>query len=177
MTSCTPSNLTSRQNELISGKYSEMRNSVFSYILRRIGDSSDAEDLVQETFARLLEYREVITESTASNFIYRIARNLTVDWYRKHACAEKAIEYFSCRRHEDSCQTDEAVRMNEILEIEQKCIRKMGRRKGEIYLLYIHKGKTSGEISDMLNLSRRTVENHIFAARKIVREGLMEAAG
>ena len=49
-----------------------MRNSVFSYILRRIGDSSDAEDLVQETFARLLEYREVITESTASNFIYRI---------------------------------------------------------------------------------------------------------
>ena len=83
MTSCIPSNLTARQNELISGKYSEMRNSVFSYILRRIGDSSDAEDLVQETFARLLEYREVITESTASNFIYRIARNLTVDWYRK----------------------------------------------------------------------------------------------
>ena len=67
--------------------------------------------------------------------------------------------------------------LGEILEIEQKCIRKMGRRKGEIYLLYIHKGKTSKEISDMLNLSRRTVENHIFAARKIVREGLREAAG
>lgn len=165
------------QNDLISGKYSEMRNSVFAYILRRTGDKAEAEDLVQDTFTRLLEYREVICAETVRSFIFRIAGNLVVDWYRRHAHSEKAMKYFASCSPKASNLTDETVRLDEILEIEQKCIRKMGRRKGEIYLLYIHKGKTSKEISDMLNLSRRTVENHIFAARKIVREGLREAAG
>ena len=147
------------QNDLISGKYSEMRDSVFAYILKKTGDRAEAEDLVQDTFTRLLEYREVICAETVRSFIFRIA------------------EYFASCSPKASDLTDETVRLDEILEIEQKCIRKMGKRKGEIYLLYIHKGKTSKEISDMLNLSRRTVENHIFAARKIVREGLREAAG
>ena len=177
MASNTDTCLNIRQDKLISGKYTEMRNSVFAYILRRTGSMEDAEDLVQETFARLLEYRNVINEATINSFIFRIAGNLVVDWYRRHAHTEKAKEYFTSCRQREASQTEETVRLNEMLEIEMKCVRKMGKRKGEIYLLYIHKGKTSGEISEMLGLSKRTVENHILSARKTVREEFREAAG
>ena len=164
------------QNDLISGKYSEMRNSVFAYILRRTGDKAEAEDLVQDTFTRLLEYREVICAETVRSFIFRIAGNLVVDWYRRHALSLKAQEFFDrCRLASGNNVTEETVRLNEMLRIERECIGKMGMRKSEIYLLYIHKGKTSGEISAMLGLSKRTVENHVFAARKMVRDTFKKA--
>lgn len=164
----------SGQDALISGKYLEMRAAVFAYIRKHIGDAEDAEDLLQETFTRLLEYRTVLTGKTLDRLVYRIARNLVVDWYRRHALSEKAQEYFS-RRQKTADTTSEDLRLREMMRTEQECVRKMGPRKGKIYLLYIHKGKTSMEISEMLGLSRRTVENHIFAARNIIRREFREA--
>lgn len=169
MANNTDSGVKARHDALISGKYLGMRAAVYAYIRKHIGNTEDSEDLLQETFTRLLEYRTVLTGDTLDRLIYRIARNLIVDWYRRHASSGKAREYFSWRHRDISEGTEEDVRMDEMMRIEQDCIRKMGRRKGEIYLLYIHTGRTSREISEMLGLSRRTVENHIFAARNIVR--------
>ena len=90
------------QNDLISGKYSEMRDSVFAYILKKTGDRAEAEDLVQDTFTRLLEYREVICAETVRSFIFRIAGNLVVDWYRRHAHSEKAMEYLGSKGYDIS---------------------------------------------------------------------------
>lgn len=174
MANKTNSDSMSGQAALISGKYLEMRSAVFAYILKRTGSVEDSEDLMQETFTRLLEYRTVLTGHTLDRFIYRTAHNLVVDWYRRHALSEKAQEYFASRQ-KSADTTEEDIRLKEMMRTEQVCVRKMGRRKGEIYLMYIHRGKTSGEISEMLGLSRRTVENHIFAARNIVRNEFREA--
>lgn len=176
MTGIANTDFRKRQEDLISEKYCEMRDFLLSYIRKRIGDPTEAEDLLQETFTRLLEYRTVISEHTAERLIFRIARNLVTDWYRRNALSVKAREYFAgCGRAAHTCKTEDDVRMREMLSAEQASIRKMGRRKGEIYLMYIHDGKTSKDISEILGLSRRTVENHIFAARNIVREEFRKA--
>lgn len=175
MTGNSDTDFRNRQKILIEGKYTGMRDVLFAYIRKRIGDPQDSEDILQETFTRLLEYRTFLTPHSADRFIYRTAHNLVIDWYRRHAHTEKAKEYFTSCCPRAVLQTDDAVRLDEMLEIEQRCIRKMGKRKGEIYLMYIHQHKTSGEISEILDLSRRTVENHIFAARNIARRALKEA--
>lgn len=174
-TRMTPSNPISTQNALISEKYIGMKPVLLSFIRKHTGCCNEAEDILQEAFTRLLEYKTVLTAATLERFIYRICRNLIVDWYRRHALSAKAQEFFSLCRNEISDSTENTVSLNEMLRIEGNCIRKMGRRKGEIYLLYIHKGKTSGEISTMLKLSKRTVENHIFAARNIIRTEFRKA--
>ncbi len=176
MTGMTDTEFKSKQALLISDKYVGMRGVLLSYIRKHTDNCTEAEDILQETFTRLLEYRTVLSIPTIDRLIYRICRNLIVDWYRRHALSLKAQEFFDrCRLTSGNNVTEETVRLNEMLRIERECIGKMGMRKGEIYLLYIHKGKTSGEISAMLGLSKRTVENHVFAARKMVRDTFKKA--
>lgn len=89
-----------------------MRAAVYAYIRKHIGNTEDSEDLLQETFTRLLEYRTVLTGDTLDRLIYRIARNLIVDWYRRHASSGKVREYFSWRHRDISEGTEDAgVRM------------------------------------------------------------------
>lgn len=53
---------------------------------RRIGpdDAGRAEDLVQETFLRAWRHREELaTHGNARAWLFRVARNLSVDWHRR----------------------------------------------------------------------------------------------
>lgn len=112
MANNTDSGVKARHDALISGKYLGMRAAVYAYIRKHIGNTEDSEDLLQETFTRLLEYRTVLTGDTLDRLIYRIARNLIVDWYRRHASSGKAREYFSWRHRDISEGTEDAgVRM------------------------------------------------------------------
>lgn len=163
-----------RQHIMISGKYSEMKDVLYAYIIKRIDDPQEAEDILHEAFTRLLESDTIISVHTFDRFIYRTVRNLVTDWYRRHAYSLRAQEYFSLFNASASC-TENEVDFREMLSIEQGCIRKMGRRQAEIYMRYIHGGSDSAELSRMLNLSRRTVENHVFAARKSLREAFRHA--
>lgn len=131
MANKTNSDSMSGQAALISGKYLEMRSAVFAYILKRTGSVEDSEDLMQETFTRLLEYRTVLTGHTLDRFIYRTAHNLVVDWYRRHALSEKAQEYFASRQ-KSADTSEEDIRLKEMMRTEQVCVRKMGRRKGAL---------------------------------------------
>ncbi len=161
-----------RQDELISKAYLDRRDAIRGYILKRIGNFSDSEDLTQDVFARLLEYNTLLTEQTLPSFIYTIARNQVIDYLRRHACSRRAAEYFFVHSVRSTRNTEEQIAVNELEELEQKSIDAMSPRKAKVYLLYVHENRSVDEISESLQLSRRTVENHIFSARVDLREAL-----
>ena len=73
-------NRTEKSDRLIAEYYEEHRSSIFFYIYRRINDEGDAEDLVQDAFLRLLEYRMMIRRDTLKYFLFTIVRNLLNDY-------------------------------------------------------------------------------------------------
>lgn len=161
-----------RQDALISATYGKMRGAVCGYILKRIGNAADSEDLAQDVFVRLLECNTLLTEQTLPNFIYTIARNHVIDYLRRHARSRMAAEYFSRRGMSSTRNTEERVAANELERLERESISRMSPRKAEIYVLYVHENRSVDDISTELQLSRRTVENHIFAARRELRTAL-----
>lgn len=56
---------------------------IVSYLSRLVRDSHVAEDLAQEVFLRLHQKWEGIEERTMQAWLYRVARNLATDWFRK----------------------------------------------------------------------------------------------
>lgn len=70
-------------DRLITEYYEEYRRIVFFYICRRIDDRDDAEDLTQDAFLRLLEYRMMIRRDTLKYFLFTIVCNLVNDYLRR----------------------------------------------------------------------------------------------
>ena len=160
------------RDKLVSDIYTEMYDAVRRYILRRIGDGrqADAEDLAQDTFVRLLTSDTEIDREQAPRLVYTIARNQVIDFLRHHASIRKAQEYFAGHAQRSSRGTDEQAAADKLERIESDCIRKMPSKMAEVFVLYVHRGWSVPDISDSLEISRRTVENHIFRARRDVRQ-------
>ncbi|MDC1205310.1 RNA polymerase sigma factor [Candidatus Pacebacteria bacterium] len=65
--------------------YDEHADAIYRFCVARTGNSELAHDLTQDTFMRFWDaLREKGTIEYERAFIYRIARNAIIDWYRKH---------------------------------------------------------------------------------------------
>ena len=74
--------LTNTSNELVAQIFADYHQSVFFYIYKKIGEKEDAEDLVQDAYLRLLEYRTMLRPDTVKYFLFTIVRNLLNDYIR-----------------------------------------------------------------------------------------------
>ncbi len=71
-------------NELFTSLYNSESDAIFRYCLIRTSSREVALDITQDTFTRLwkvLERGEQLGNQRA--FLYTVARNLIIDWYRK----------------------------------------------------------------------------------------------
>lgn len=162
-----PARIHARQDSLIEAAYIKWRDAVLGYVMKRIGRDrrEDAEDLVQNTFLQILTYDTFLEGDGLVRLIYSIARNQVIDFLRHHACIRAARDYFKKHSSFIDCSTEERVAVNELEQLEKNCLKQMPERKAQVYIMYVHEGKTVTEISETLGLSPRTVENHIFRAR------------
>ena len=55
-------------NQLVAECYEKYRHPVFLYVYYKTGKKEESEDLTQDAFARLLEYRKMLCEETVKHF-------------------------------------------------------------------------------------------------------------
>lgn len=85
---------------------------IFRFAYLKTGNKENAEDLTSETFIRFWNYicREKITGETAEPILYRIARNLIIDFYRKKEIPTTEIDEAIAGRMADT-ENDFIARM------------------------------------------------------------------
>ena len=96
--------LTNTSNELVAQIFADYHQSVFFYIYKKIGEKEDAEDLVQDAYLRLLEYRTMLRPDTVKYFLFTIVRNLVSDYFRHLYRKQEASVYL-----EECSQAQQAV--------------------------------------------------------------------
>jgi len=69
--------------------YDQYVNRIYSYIYHRVGQAEQAEDLTGQVFVRMLEAVRTGQgwKSSFSGWLYRIAHNLVIDFYRRRGRA------------------------------------------------------------------------------------------
>ncbi len=167
--------LISRQSEIVAKAYRAMYGAVCGYVARRIGASADVEDIVQDAFECLLAPGRILSEQTISRYVYSVAHGLVVNWYRRHACSIRAKEYFFACSPVSAEDADVKVQVADVMRIEEQALQSAGDKARMIYMMSVHQGESAKEIALRLDLSERTVENHIFRTRAKVRESLKKA--
>lgn len=157
-------------DRLITEYYEEYRQSVFFYICRRIENRSDAEDLIQDAFLRLLEYRMMIRRDTLKYFLFTIVRNLLNDYLRRYYKRQEIDRYLYDTLPVTTVEPESRMVADEIRKLESRRVSALPEQRRKVYIMSRFQDKSADDIAEELNLSKRTVENHLFISRKEVRE-------
>ena len=149
-------NPTMTSTQLVADSYASYHRSVYLYIYYRINSKEEAEDLSQDVF---LKY-----------FIHTIARNLVNDYLRRHYKKQEITSYMYEHAVTYTNETESQIIAKDLLSLEKRKLQMLSDQRRKVYVLNRFQDKSVSEISMSLNISHRTVENHLFASRKEIRE-------
>ena len=140
------------------------RGPLLSYFSRH-AHPDDAEDLVQETFVRLLRKGDADSIGNPEAFLFTIARNLTYDRSRRRqtyvrhfdasADADKATEVYGPER---------VLQSREALQGLLEGLAALSQQTQDIFLLHRLEGMKYAEIAELYGISRSAVEKHMIKA-------------
>ena len=145
--------------------YARSSRALWSYVYRVTGSSSDADDIVQDAFLRLLRADLATAEEEQwRRYLYRVASNLIVDrWRRRKREDGEAMTMepsTSTRRFQDDA--DIARIFSELSE----------RDRALLWLAYVE-GESHEEMASSLGVGRRSIKVMLFRARRRLRELLV----
>lgn len=151
------------------------------YISRRTKvDKHEKEDILQDIFIKVyLNINEFDNSLIFSSWIYRIAHNYIIDWYRKN----KKHQHISIDDEENKLihfieDENQDFNNNEILIIKEntdmlkKEIENLSKDYQEVLMLKFFEDKSYEEISDILKISINSVGVKINRAKKILKNKL-----
>jgi RNA polymerase sigma-70 factor (ECF subfamily) len=155
------------------------KDQLLNFVYRFVGNRTDAEDIVQETFLRVYKnkhyYKEIAKFST---WVYTIAGNLAKTELRRR----KRHKIFSVsnfvneerdydipdREHSPEKKVDSSIQENII----QKAIEKLPSKFKEVIILRDIQGFAYEEISQILNIPLGTVKSRVNRGRLKLQEDL-----
>jgi RNA polymerase sigma factor (sigma-70 family) len=130
-----------------------------AWLRSRFASEGDIDDVVQETYMRLLRARENGDVASPKAFMFAVARNLALDRlrHRQVARAEPLVESEALSVLEEGEGIPEAIAHNQELELLTEAIQSLPDRCRQIFTLRKVYGLSQSEIGERLGLSENTV--------------------
>ena len=154
---------------------------IYSLSLKFMRNKHDAEDVLQETFLKMLNsIPKFEGRSTLYSWLYRIATNTALEKLRKKYPEQFEIELDTVDYHEHSGRKsfelpyfDEKDLDNSDLKIElNSAIKKLNVKLRIVFILRDIEGNSVKETAKILNLSEANVKIRLMRARMFLKENL-----
>lgn len=150
--------------------FNEYHGKIYLYVLSKTHSRYLAEEATQITFIKLWDYRSNLNEAEpVARLLFRIARTTCIDLIRKESVKarllkeEKNAEIYTLN-------VSETVEAKELQSRLKRVIQHMPPVRRRVFELSRYEFKSHKEISEILSLSVKTVENHVALALKQLRE-------
>lgn len=148
--------------------YERNARAVWSYLYRVTGKASDADDIAQDAFCRLLQAEVAgLGDEELRRYVFRIASNLLADRWRKAKQEESWLDRFRGRDSHNDPEYDDSV--------SREFAAMKDRDRALLWLAYVE-GESHQEIADALGLSRGSIKVLLSRARGRLRD-LLTAKG
>jgi RNA polymerase sigma-70 factor (ECF subfamily) len=146
---------------------------MYVYAVSLSGDYSLAKDIVQEVFISTYENRKKLdSQYSLSGFLYRSVYNNFINTYHKNKSINKLKESYIITLNQVMTEIDDPKDFEQKLSFVKKSIEKLPKKCREIFILSKKDGYTNQEISEILNISIKTVETQISIAFSKIRDDL-----
>ena len=141
--------------------------SLYNLILRMLGNSMDAEDVLQETFVQAFRKMDQLGSSMAlSSWLRRIALNKSLEQLRA-----KKVQFTEL---EEIPEMDEDIIYDDIsMETIQREIKALPEGSRIVFSLYLLEDYSHSEIAKELGISESTSKSQYRRAKQILKSKLM----
>ena len=135
-------------------------SSLRSYLRSVFPSLPDIDDLVQESYARLIRAREAGRVSYVKAFLFTTARNAALDFFRRKRVVsiESVADFEELSVLEDRPDAAEAVNKQQELELLSAAVRTLPDRCRQVLTLRLLYGFSHKEIAAELGISEHTVK-------------------
>ena len=155
-----------QNRDMVASIYEKYYTDLKQYLVSYTHDVMAAEDMLQDLFIKVMGL-DMISDDTAKNLLFVMAKRMIIDDARHKAFVREAERQMqSSMSSMDKDTVARRIEAADILSLESKHLAEMAPKRAHIYKMYKHEGCTADEIAELLNLSKRTVETHIYLSTK-----------
>jgi RNA polymerase sigma-70 factor (ECF subfamily) len=152
---------------LVAWLFDQYQAAIFAYISRLVGDRAWAEELTQETFLRVFDARDRLSEVVNQRaWVYRIATNIAFNALRRR----RRFAWLPWRAaHAPSLhEMNAAEQVGQRAAIEAALAALSPKYRAPL-LLFSHYGFTLREVAEALGIGEGAVKTRLYRAREMFR--------
>ena len=156
--------------------YERYVDRVYSYILYRVGNVQDAEDLTARTFYRALDKLNTYEDRGLpfSAWLFRIAHNLVANWHRDRSKRRFLPIEKLWWQSEDRVTPQEQVEQEEVRRDLWDAINRLPEERRNLLLYKVNTTLSNLEIGEMMNKSESAIKSLYFRTLAALRRDLEE---
>jgi RNA polymerase sigma factor (sigma-70 family) len=164
---------TSRSTALLATRYNQ---ALIRFFRRRSTSlASDAEDLAQEVFLRLIQRGQTEHVVHMERYVFQVASSVLIDRAR-HVLARRGANHLNFEEGTHASETtmapDRLLEAREELSLVRDALERMPERARDAFLLHRLEGLTYMEIGERLRVSVSSVEKYIMRALEDITRSL-----
>ncbi|GAA0343855.1 RNA polymerase sigma factor SigW [Bacillus carboniphilus] len=149
--------------------YYQYSNDIFRYVFFMIGDREQSKDILQDTFLRAYNHYEAFDGKNVKGWLFRIARNLTIDSIRR----KKPISYFKDLFPSFSEKSPEQITLKSEFEKQLYIsLNHIKRQYKEVIILRKIKEFSISETAEILGWTESKVKVYLLRGMKALRKEL-----
>lgn len=142
---------------------------LFAYSLSLCSDHEVSSEIVQQVFVNVFERKDKLSSKySLKSYLYRSTFNKFIDLYRKKKSMTMLHEQYYLMLDQFAIRSDDDY-LKDRLEILNREIDKLPNKTKEVFYLSKKRGFSNIEISELLDISVKTVEGHMTKAFKLLR--------
>ena len=146
---------------------------LYKYTLKLISDKSVSEEIVMDVMLAVWQKKDMLNSNLSlSAYLYRSVKNRLIDHLRKQHSAG-AVHTVSLEQTmvepPSSFVTDSRLLHKELEVLYRTSLNRLPPQKKRIFTMSREEGSSYKEIADRLHLSKNTVENHMVAALRLMK--------
>ncbi len=143
-------------------------DNVYRFILKNIGNTEDAKDVVQLSFEKMWVHREEVINEKCKSYLFTVAYNTMIDQIRKNkrtVLKENVADHI----------TGTSLINQDPKRILQEALGKLGETQRSLVMLKDYEGYSYEEIGEITGLNESQVKVYLHRARLFLRNYLVKA--
>lgn len=156
--------------------YSSHSGWLLGWLRRRLQCHSDAADLVQDTFVRVIKGRRALDIREPRQYLSTVAKGLVIDLFRRRALEQSYLQALAALPVDEyPSEETQAIILETLMEVD-RMLDSLGDKVRQTFILSQFEGLSYPRIAERQGISLRTVNNHMAKAIEhccLIRMGLL----